>query len=111
MPVLLFPIAVSSLVMREVRKVELTHDGACVLALQLAEKVEVEYVMEKPDFEDEGGHMNPLIHDFLRIFEKFAVAEEMFPVAKVFSCPIRYQQYFLCIPLLFLLPMVFLAVD
>jgi hypothetical protein len=79
--------------------------------VELAEKVEVEYVMEKLDFEDEGGHMNPLIHDFLRIFEKFAVAEEVFPVAKVFSCPIRYQQYFLCIPMIFLLPMVFLAVD
>jgi len=67
---------------REDPGVDNDSDKEDVAAVELAEKVEVEYVMEKPDFEDEGGHMNPLIHDFLRIFEKFAVAEEMFPVAK-----------------------------
>ncbi len=61
------------------RKVDIDTE-CCTLALQLAEKVEVEYVSEKPDFEDASG---PLIEDFLRVFEKFAVAEEMFPVAKV----------------------------
>lgn len=43
-------------------------------------QVEVEYVSEKPMFNE--LNMNPLIQDFLRVFEKFSSAEEMFPVSK-----------------------------
>lgn len=41
----------------------------------------MEYISDKPRLEDENGHMNPLIQDFLRVFEKFAAAEEMFPIS------------------------------
>lgn len=40
----------------------------------------VEYVSEKPDFVDEPGNLNlEAQQDFLRVFQKFSVAEEMFP--------------------------------
>jgi splicing factor 3B subunit 2 len=39
------------------------------------EKVEVEYVTEKPDFGDADGFMNPLMEDFQRIFDKFVPLE------------------------------------
>ncbi len=52
----------------------------CTLALKLAEKVEVEYMLEKADFQDASGPLD--IQDFLQVFKKFAVAEDMFPVAK-----------------------------
>ncbi len=61
------------------RKVGIDSE-CCTLALKLAEKVEVAYMLEKADFEDASGSLD--IQDFLRVFKKFSVAEEMFPVAK-----------------------------
>lgn len=42
--------------------------------------MEIEYVSEKPEFADSNGHLDPLIEDFVRVFEKFTNAEELFPV-------------------------------
>lgn len=53
---------------------------------QDVEAVEIEYVSEKPDFADSNGHLNPLIEDFVRVFEKFTNAEELFPVARKVRC-------------------------
>lgn len=38
----------------------------------------VEYISAKPAFEDADGNMDPAIQDFLRVFEKFSIPEEMF---------------------------------
>ena len=50
--------------------------------------MEVEYVSEKPAFEDANGNLNPLMQDLMRVFDKFTAAEDMFPIAtKVLSQP------------------------
>lgn len=61
---------------------------------QLEEKVEVEYVSEKPAFEDANGNLNPLMQDLMRVFDKFTAAEDMFPIAtkvlfQPFLCSVR----------------------
>lgn len=42
--------------------------------------MEVEYVSEKPNFNT--SIMDPLFHEFVRVFDKFSFAENMFPVLK-----------------------------
>lgn len=37
----------------------------------------MEYISEKVEV-DANGNMNPLVQDFLEVFEKFAVPEQMF---------------------------------
>lgn len=49
----------------------------CFLWWQHEEKVEVEYISEKVEV-DANGNMNPLVQDYLEVFEKFAIPEQMF---------------------------------
>lgn len=57
-------------------KVEIMCDYS--LWQQPEDKVVVEYVSDKPALEDADGNIDPAIQDFLRVFEKFAIPEEMF---------------------------------